>query len=202
MILFGASGHAKVVLDILFLNGKQVELILDDNPTTSYIFNIPVKQSDVDYHEDASVIVSIGNNFFRKKVVDSHHFIYEKAIHPSAIISEFSSIGIGTVVMAGVIINASAKVGNHCILNTCSTIDHDCFLEDFVHISPNASLAGNVHIGEGTQIGIGAVVIQGIRIGKWCIIGAGAVIIKDVPDYAVVVGNPGRIIRYNNVDKL
>jgi acetyltransferase EpsM len=70
-------------------------------------------------------------------------------------------------------------------------------VEDFVHISPNAALAGNVHVGEGTQIGIGATVMQNIRIGKWVMVGAGAVIIRDVPDYAVVVGNPGRIIKMN-----
>jgi acetyltransferase EpsM len=70
-------------------------------------------------------------------------------------------------------------------------------VEDFVHISPNAALAGNVKVGEGTQIGIGACVMQNIRIGKWAIIGAGAVIIRDVPDYAVVVGNPGRVIKRN-----
>jgi acetyltransferase EpsM len=59
-------------------------------------------------------------------------------------------------------------------------------------------LAGNVTIGEGSHVGIGATVIQGITIGKWVTIGAGTVIIKDIPDYAVVVGNPGKIIKYNN----
>jgi acetyltransferase EpsM len=70
---------------------------------------------------------------------------------------------------------------------------------DFVHISPNAALAGNVKVGEGTQVGIGACVMQNITIGKWATIGAGAVIIRDVPDYAVVVGNPGRIVRMNQL---
>jgi len=70
-------------------------------------------------------------------------------------------------------------------------------IEDFVHISPNSALAGGVEIGEGSQIGIGASVIQGIKVGKWCVIGAGAVIINDIPDYSVVVGNPGRIIKKN-----
>ena len=74
-------------------------------------------------------------------------------------------------------------------------MDHDCSLEDFVHICPHATLCGNVSVGEGTQIGAGATVIQGIKIGKWCMIGAGAVIIEDVPDYSVVVGVPGKVIK-------
>lgn len=97
--------------------------------------------------------------------------------------------------MANVSINPSASIGNHCIINTGSIVEHDCVLSDFVHISPKAALAGNVFVGEGTQIGIGAAVIQGIKIGKWVTVGAGAVIIKDIPDYAVVVGNPGKIIK-------
>ncbi|WP_449398442.1 hypothetical protein [Chryseobacterium wanjuense] len=97
--------------------------------------------------------------------------------------------------MPGVTINAIVKVGRHCIVNTNASIDHDCILEDFVHISPNVALGGNVYVGEGTHVGIGVNVIQGITIGKWCTIGAGAVIISDVPDGCTVVGNPGRIIK-------
>ena len=99
--------------------------------------------------------------------------------------------------MPQVVVNADVTIGKHCILNSGSIIEHDCVLSDYVHISPNASLAGNVSVGEGTQIGIGASVIQGITIGKWVTIGAGAVIIEDVPDFAVVVGNPGRVIKMN-----
>jgi acetyltransferase EpsM len=99
--------------------------------------------------------------------------------------------------MANVSVNVHTTIGRHVILNTNCCVDHDCVLEDFVHISPHASLAGNVQVGEGTQIGIGASIKQNIRIGKWVMIGAGAVIIRDVPDYSVVVGNPGRIIKTN-----
>ncbi len=99
--------------------------------------------------------------------------------------------------MAGVSVNVHTKIGNHCIINTNASIDHDCVLEDFVHVSPNAALAGDVRVGEGTHIGIRACVIQGLRIGKWCVVGAGAVIIRDVPDHATVVGNPGRVVKIN-----
>jgi len=83
------------------------------------------------------------------------------------------------------------------IINTNASVDHDCKIHDFAHISPQVGLAGGVEIGEGTHIGIGACIIQNITIGKWATIGAGTVVLKNVPDYAVVVGNPGKIIKYN-----
>lgn len=200
MILFGASGHAKVIAEILMSIDRHVNLILDDNPKVSEIFGIPVQRFDTEMHSTGNAMIAIGNNVVRKKVAESKDFTYTSAIHPSATVSRFSSLGAGSVVMAGAVINPDTVVGKHCILNTGCIIDHDCTLDDFVHISPNAALAGNVSVGEGTHIGIGASVIQGVRIGKWCTIGAGAVIIRDVPDDAVVVGNPGKIIKYNDRD--
>ncbi len=92
-------------------------------------------------------------------------------------------------------VNAEVKIGKHCIVNTASVIEHECVIEDFVHISPNATLAGNITVKEGAHIGIGANIIQGVNIGKYAVIGAGAVVISDVPDYAVVVGNPAKLIK-------
>lgn len=104
-------------------------------------------------------------------------------------------MGEGTVVFHHAVIQASAIIGRHCIVNTSSSTDHDCTLEDFVHISPHATLSGNVMVGEGTHIGAGATVIPGITVGKWCVIGAGAVVTEDIPDYATAVGVPARIIK-------
>lgn len=101
--------------------------------------------------------------------------------------------------MSGVSIHSGAQVGAHCIVNTHASVDHDCYLEDFVHIAPQAALCGNVSVGEGTLIGAGAVVIPGIRIGRWSVIGAGSVIRSDVPDGVLVAGNPGRIYLKNNI---
>lgn len=195
MILFGASGHAKVILDILILNGVKVKAVLDDNPNCNSLYGVNVLKNDsLDFNFEKAII-SVGNNTIRKKISEKYNFTYTNAIHPSAAISPLASLGTGNVVMANASINPSASIGNHCIINTGSIVEHDCVLSDFVHISPNAALAGNVFVGEGTQIGIGAAVIQGIKIGKWVKVGAGAVIIKDIPDYAVVVGNPGKIIK-------
>lgn len=195
--LIGASGHAKVIIEILEELDNHIGGLQDSNPTIKKLLNYEVHQSlpNVFDASNDEVIISIGSNVVRKKIALTNSYNYISVVHPAAYISKKTKIDIGTVIMAGVSINSDVKVGNHCIINTNASVDHDCVLEDFVHISPNVALAGNVVVGEGTHIGIGACVIQGITIGRWCTIGAGAVIINDIPDGATVVGNPGRIIK-------
>ncbi|CDC00762.1 putative acetyltransferase [Bacteroides sp. CAG:443] len=97
--------------------------------------------------------------------------------------------------MQGVIIQACTQIGKHCIVNTGASIDHECVIGDFVHISPKVTLCGNIHVGEGTWIGAGTVVIPGVKIGRWSIIGAGSVVDKDIPDGVLALGNRCRIIK-------
>lgn len=198
MVIFGASGHGKVILDTLQASGEfSVEKFLDDNPSAESFCNLPLNlPSEKD--SDEEIIIAIGNNQIRKNVATKFHN-YVNAIHPLSFISQKAKLGKGNAIMPGVVVNHSTQIGNHCILNTNCSIDHDCLIEDFVHISPNVALAGNVTVGECTHIGIGACIIQGIKIGKNVTIGAGSVIIKDVPDNSVVVGNPGRIIKIKNI---
>lgn len=200
IFLYGASGHAKVICEILEAQHRIPTGLIDDNPHISSLLEYPVFNTlqQAEATADDQFIISIGNNHIRKTVVAKLSALkFTSSIHPSAVISRRSTVGEGTVVMANVSVNVHTTIGRHVILNTNCCVDHDCVIEDFVHISPNAALAGNVQVGEGTQIGIGATVKQNIRIGKWVMIGAGAVIIRDVPDYSVVVGNPGRIIKTN-----
>ena len=197
MVLYGASGHGKVILGILEEAGVVNITICDDGPIEDFLGYKVHKSNLFENILDDNTIISIGVNATRKKVVGklNKSITFGKAIHPKAIISKRSCFGDGTVVMAGAVVNPGVTIGKHCIINTCASIDHDCILGDFVHISPNATLSGNVSVGEGTHIGSGAVSIQGIKIGKWCTVGAGTVIIKDIPDYATAVGNPARIIK-------
>jgi acetyltransferase EpsM len=201
MYLFGASGHCKVIIDIIQKSNLEViQNIIDDNPVKDKIDNITIiKTPNDDFFKGKSLIISIGNNEIRKKITSRISANYLVAIHPKSILASKVSIAEGSVIMAGAIINADVVIGKHSIINSGAVIEHDCILGDFVHISPNASLAGSVIVGEGTQIGIGAIIIQGVKIGKWATIGAGAVILKEVPDFAVVVGNPGKTIKYNSV---
>lgn len=198
MNIYGASGHAKVIIDIAKSNGIAIEKIYDDNSNIHFLNENEVVHVISEEMKASETVIAIGSNTIRHKVVINYKGkIADAVIHKSAVISPTSKIGVGTVVMPNVCINASTNIGEHCIINTAATVDHDCEIQDFVHISPNVAIAGNVQIGVGTHIGIGAVVIPGIKIGKWVTVGAGAVIIKDIPDFAVVVGSPGKIIKYS-----
>ena len=197
--LYGASGHGKVILEVIEASGNKVLGIFDDGENLpNSILEVPTLRffPKEKWGDDNFLIISIGNNKTRKKIVNKFSVSYGIAIHPKSQLSSSAKIGEGTVLMAGSNINACALIGKHCIINTNSSVDHDCLIDDFVHISPNATITGGVSIGEGTHIGAGAIVIPGIKIGKWATIGAGAVIINDVPDYAIIVGNPGKVIKY------
>lgn len=195
MYLYGASGHAKVIIEILELIGEPIEGLFDDNTSIAHLLNYPVKPFPGELDPDNKLIISIGNNHIRRKITSFIKAQFGTAIHSSAIISKRSFIEPGTVVMGGVTINTDVKIGKHCIINTNSSVDHDSILVDFVHISPNVAICGGVEVGEGTHIGAGAVIIPGKKIGKWCTIGAGSVIIKDIPDYSIAVGNPCVVIK-------
>ncbi|MEY2922663.1 MAG: hypothetical protein RL108_1289, partial [Bacteroidota bacterium] len=184
------------------LKKRTVKGIFDNNPTVEELLKIPVyKSEELNNIKNPTdkIIIAIGDNELRKKKVEQlEEILFTTAIHPSAVVSSNVAIGEGSVIMATSIINTGAKIGKHVIINTGALIEHDCIIEDFAHVSPKAALAGNVTVKEGAQVGINSSVRQGITIGKWSIVGAGAVIVKDVPDYAVVVGNPGKIIKYTN----
>lgn len=195
--LYGAGGHAKVIAEILELQGKSIIGVFDDNEGIHHLLHYPVlgKYKEEALGGSAEIIISVGNNGIRKKIAEQLKASFGLALHPSIIFSKTASIGDGSVAMAGVTVNSEAKIGRHVILNTQCSVDHECQIGDYAHLSPQVALAGNVRVGEGTHIGIGACVIPGVVIGKWCIIGAGAVIINNIPDGATVVGNPGRIIK-------
>ena len=199
MNLYGASGHCKVIIDILNSLEKRIDAVFDHNINISSILNIPVTQWKIEYQtQHKNVLISIGNNKIRKKISETIAANFISLIHPSAIVSKYATIGKGTVVMANAVINAGATIGKHCIVNTAAVIEHDCILEDFVHISPNTTITGSVTVGEGTHIGAGAIVLPNIKIGNWATVGAAALVLKEVPDFATVVGNPARILNYKN----
>lgn len=193
--IYGASGHSKVIIEILEKNGQIIHGLYDDDPQKKILFEYPVS-NEKSFLQLSGVnwIVGVGDNITRKRIVENNKLDYGIVTDNDGNISKRIAIGIGTVIMPGVTINSSVVIGNHTIVNTNASVDHDCFLSDYVHISPNATLCGGVSIGEGAHIGAGAVIIPGVTIGKWAKIGAGSIIIKDVSDRVTIVGNPGRII--------
>lgn len=200
MYLYGASGHAKVIIDILEASGEKIDGLVDDNPEEVQLQGYPV------WHESKDLspfIVSIGVNAIRKKVAEKLDGAeFGKAIHPSAVVSPSANIGEGTVVMQGAVIQADARIGKHCIINTGTSVDHECIIGDYAHLSPHSTLCGNVQIGEGTWIGAGTTVIPGVRIGRWSVVGAGSVVTKDIPDGVLAVGNRCEIIKAFNTNAL
>ena len=191
--LYGASGHAKVVMDIARKAYYDVPCLIDDNPDENELAGVPVVHSAEGL---SPIIVTIGDCQIRRKIVEKlGDREYLTVIHPSAVKADSVKLGYGTVVMAGAVLNPYAEIGNHCIVNTGAVVEHDCKIGDFVHIAPHSTICGATEVGEGTWIGAGTTVIQCVKIGKNCFIGAGSVVVKDVPDNCLCYGNPARIVK-------
>jgi len=199
--LYGASGHAKVIVDILKSTNHKIEGVFDDDKSLKYFLDLKYLgvYDSSKIKKNSKIIISIGDCAIRKTIAEKTNSKYFTAIHKNSIISESVVINEGTVVMPNTVINSNSIIGKHCIINTSSIIEHDCLLEDYVHISPNATLTGQVTVGEGSHIGAGAIILPTITIGKWCKIGAGAVVLRDVPNNCIVVGNPAKIIKNLNL---
>ena len=195
-ILIGGGGHARVVSSIIEAQEiSQLEAVFDLNPKIQTLDGVSVYQKySSDLFPNASAIIAIGDNRIRKQLAQTINHVFGVLIHPSASLDRLSSVEGGSVVMQRAVIQRGTRVGKHGIINTASSIDHDCVLGDFVHIAPNATLCGGVVIGDETFVGAGAVVLPQIKIGKRVTVGAGSVVNKNIPDGATVVGNPGKII--------
>lgn len=206
VLILGAGGHGKVVLDILRAAGeyKPVGFLDADNtlwntmvgglPVLGHLNLLPkLRQQKI-----KAAIVAIGDNHTRlsyAKIIQENGLALVNAIHPAASVSATAQLGRGVVIAAGAVICADAKVGDSTIINTSAVVDHECQVGAGVHICPGALLAGRVRIGDGAFIGLGAKVIQCLNVGESATVGAGAVVIRDVPAGATAVGVPARIIK-------
>ena len=203
LAILGASGHGKVVADISKLCGWEEIVFFDDafpqkvtSETWSIVGDTQVFLSSMNDYDGC--IVAIGKNVTRldkTRLLISSGAPVISLIHPTSVVSKYSSIELGSVVMANAVINTFSKIGLACIVNTSATIDHDCELMDGVHVSPGANLAGSVKVKECAWIGIGTSVNQCLSIGKNVIIGAGSVVINDIPDNVIAVGIPSKVIK-------
>lgn len=206
IILIGAGGHCKVLIDIIKSTNEYEIIGITDNNSKGTVLDIPIIGDDsildsiynqgVDYAFIAIGAlnnINIRNNIYTN--LKSIGFKIPVLIHKCAMISQYSDIGEGTCVMAGAMVNPGVKIKRNCIINTGSVIDHDCIIQDNVHISPNVSIAGGVNIGSNSHIGIGSSIIEKINIGNNVTIGAGSVVIDDIKDFALAVGVPAKEIK-------
>jgi sugar O-acyltransferase (sialic acid O-acetyltransferase NeuD family) len=195
--VIGAGGHAAVVASTLIAAGNEVVAFYDDDPTTwgTMILGIPVVGpiSALSATTCSHFILGIGSNATRKLLAEKLDFKWATVVHPFAWVHPDVSLGKGTVVCAGAIIQPGAKIGSHVILNTKASVDHHCHVGDYAHIAV-AHLAGGASIGEGAFMALGCTVLPGIHVGAWATVGAGALVTKDVAPNTTVVGAPARAL--------
>lgn len=198
IVLFGGGGHAKVIADLVWAEGKcEIVGIVDEKFSVGTLWND--KYKIISFDEGLKIgkgIVAIGDNLARSNVVNdiiikNSHFEFVTSIHPSVVLGSNVKIGKGTVIMPQVAINASSHLGNHLVINTQAVIEHDCVLGDFVFVAPGAILGGNVEIEEMSMVGMSASVKQGVHIGSNTVIGMGACVIRDAHSNSLYVNHGG-----------
>jgi len=207
VIILGAGGHAKVLLDALKIKNVEIIGLTDKNPQKKidYIPGVEVLGDDREIFKHSPDAVRLVNGLGTVRSSTERKKIYERfkkvgynfadVIHPSAIVSQYIKLFEGVQIMAGSIIQSGCIIGKNTIINTKVSIDHDCRIGNHVHIAPGVTISGEVEVGEGAHIGTGAVVLQGIQIGRNSTIGAGAIVTRNIPDGITAVGNPARWLR-------
>lgn len=202
MYLIGASGHGKVVAEILLPQFPNLR-VLDADPTLA---GAPFLDRSIEHEAEVlgsldrsqPFFVSIGEASDRRQVAarweaQGHRLV--TAIHESAVISPSARVGPGTCVMATAVLQAESRTGRCAIVNTAATVDHGTTLGDFVHIAPGAHLSGNVDVGDESWVGLGSLVKEGVHIAPRVLVGAGSVVVDDLPENIVAYGNPCRVVR-------
>jgi sugar O-acyltransferase (sialic acid O-acetyltransferase NeuD family) len=205
-LIFGSSGHASVLIDAMQLTGQfRIVGFLDD---TEVAGTVKRGHAILGGFKDCSaisklkscnsVVLAIGDNWWRGKIYNElKQFGFQFPIikHPSAVVASTSELGAGSVVLANAHVGPGARVGSVCILNTGSSVDHDCRLSDFCSLAPGVFMGGLVEIGEYSHIGVGASISDRKKIGKHTVVGTGSVVVGDIPDFVVAYGNPAKVQR-------
>ena len=204
IIVLGAGGHARVLIDALRSRGAIIQGIVDAEKGShgGMLFDIPIigdDQAVLDISNDSIGLVNgIGTirvSSLRRQIYDDFKrqgYCFATVIHASAIVAADVLLAEGAQIMAGAVLQTGCQIGQNTIINTRVAVDHDCIIGNHVHVSPGATLCGNVTVGDGAHIGAGSTVIQGIRIGRNGMVAAGALVIRDIADDVTVAGVPAR----------
>lgn len=197
--VLGSGGHAKVVVQTLRALGYGIAAVFDDDTFKcgKNVMGIPITGTTdcMADHVGAAAVIAIGDNCARRMLAARHQAEWLTLVHPHAHVDPSVEIGPGTVVFAGAVVQAASRVGNHVIINTSASVDHDCVVGDYVHIAPGVRLAGAVEIGAGAFVGMGAVVLPERHVGENSVVGAGAVVTRHLSKGVTAVGVPARVVR-------
>lgn len=209
-ILWGSSGHAKVLNDLISVLGWRVVALFDNDPhAIAAIPNVPLYIGEDGFLEwkererdvaDIYGLAAIGgaHGADRLSVYDifrSSNIRIPSVVHPQASVCDLVRIGEGSQILAQSVVSSEAKIGRASIINHGAIVDHQCVLGDGVHLAPHATLCGCVSVGENTMIGAGAVVLPRVIIGAHSIVGAGSVVTRDLPSHVLAIGSPAKIVR-------
>ena len=202
VLVLGAGGHAKVVIDSLRAAGRRVAGVLDADATPRTVAGAKVIGSDDALERLRGeglehAFVALGGNALRARLgarLRELGFTLVNAVHPSAVLSPSVALGAGVAVMAGACLNADTRIGDLAIVNTGATVDHDNDLGEACHVAPRCGLAGNVTVGDRAFLGVGCCAIPGVTIGCDAQVGAGGVIVRDIPAGVLAMGVPARVV--------
>jgi sugar O-acyltransferase (sialic acid O-acetyltransferase NeuD family) len=213
ILLIGAGGHARSVLDVIRSEGRcHVAGLIDSSmPKATILLGLPVlgQESDLPLvcQEQGTTlgIVAIGDNWQRRAAMERlgalvPGFAFVSSVHPSATVADDVTIGPGTVIMAGAVVVSGSRIGKGCIVNTLASLDHDGVMEDYASLAPGAVTGGRVHLGTCAAVGLGARIVHNLGIGAHAVVGAGALVMEDIPSEVVAFGVPAQVIRRRAVD--
>jgi len=204
LVMHGTGGHAKVVADVARACGYRIAAFVDPFTKDTEFCGVRIVKTPAAARElapDAEYFVAVGDNTVRQRIVGEvsaawHQVKFATLIHPSAVVSPSASVDVGTVMMAGVVVNADSRIGCHTILNTRSSLDHDSTMADFSSLAPNVCTGGRVYIGQRSAISIGAILRHTVRIGDDVVVGAASYVHKSIESNTVAYGTPAKIVRH------
>lgn len=203
LILVGGGGHCKSVIDVAESAGYQIKGILDMpvNVGNKVLGHSIIGTDDqiINYVDDALFIVTVGHIKDATLRIKLHQRIIDAGgnlatiVAPTAHVSRYAHLGVGTVVMHHAVVNADANIGRGCIINTFANIEHDARIGDYCHISTGAIVNGNCIVGNEIFLGSQSVVVNGIEITDGCVIGAGSLVRKNLSQKGVYSGIPATL---------
>lgn len=197
LLIVGAGGHAKVVLEAAVRLGFEIAGVIGQPGRATELLGFPIS-GDMSGIDADGFIAATGDNASRARTYEeclARGLEPTTVVHPSAVIGDDVTLGAGTFVAAGVVVNVGVWIGENAVLNTGCTIDHDCRIGDHAHVGPGASLCGGVQVGSGALVGVGSSVVPCACIGEWSVVGAGAAVVGDLPAEMICTGVPARPVR-------